>query len=418
MKQRTEQRTESIFQELKKNSSFDFNQAVKDLMSGKKLTGEDGVLTPLIKELVETALLAEVESHIADDALLGKSNRRNGYNSKTVKTHSGTFELDTPRDRNGSFEPQMVKKHQTMLSDEIEERILSMYALGLSYADISKHIQEIYQISISSSTINAITDKIIEKVKEWQSRPLERVYPFVWLDAIHYNIKEDGVYVHKAVYTVLGVDLTGKKDVLGLYISESEGASFWLSVLTDLKNRGIEDILIVAVDGLKGFPEAIKSIFPKTEVQLCVIHQIRNSLKYVASKNQKEFIQDLKPVYKAINKETAESELLKLEEKWGKKYPVVIKSWKDKWDNLSAYFKYPHEIRRIIYTTNIIESVHRQFRKLTKTKGAFPNENSLLKLLYLGIQNAKKKWTMPVQNWGLTLSQLSIFFPDRIEKYL
>ena len=412
------QRTESIFQELKKNSAFDFNQAVKDLMSGKKLTGEDGVLTPLIKELVETALSAEVESHIAQDALSGKANRRNGYNTKTVKTHSGSFELDTPRDRSGSFEPQMVKKHQTMLSDEIEERILSMYALGLSYADISKHIQEIYQISISSATINAITDRIIEKVREWQSRPLERVYPFVWLDAIHYNIKEDGVYVHKAVYTVLGVDLNGKKDVLGLYISESEGAAFWLSVLTDLKNRGIEDILIAAIDGLKGFPEAIKSIFPKTEVQLCVIHQIRNSLKYVASKNQKEFIQDLKPVYKAINKETAESELLKLEEKWGKKYPVVIKSWKEKWDNLSAYFKYPQEIRRIIYTTNIIESVHRQFRKLTKTKGAFPNENSLLKLLYLGIQNAKKKWTMPIQNWGLTLSQLSIFFPNRIEKYL
>ena len=412
------QRTESIFQELKKNSAFDFNQAVKDLMSGKKLTGEDGVLTPLIKELVETALSAEVESHIAQDALSGNKNRRNGYNTKTVKTHSGSFELDTPRDRSGSFEPQMVKKHQTMLSDEIEERILSMYALGLSYADISKHIQEIYQISISSATINAITDRIIEKVKEWQSRPLERVYPFIWLDAIHYNIKEDGVYVHKAVYTVLGVDLTGKKDVLGLYISESEGAAFWLSVLTDLKNRGIEDILIAAIDGLKGFPEAIKSIFPKTEVQLCVIHQIRNSLKYVASKNQKEFIQDLKPVYKAINKETAELELLKLEEKWGKKYPVVIKSWKDKWDNLSAYFKYPQEIRRIIYTTNIIESVHRQFKKLTKTKGAFPNENSLLKLLYLVIQNAKKKWTMPVQNWGLTLSQLSIFFPDRIEKYL
>ncbi len=412
------QRTESIFQELKKNSAFDFNQAVKDLMSGRKLTGEDGVLTPLIKELVETALSAEVESHIAQDALSGKTNRRNGYNSKTVKTHSGSFELDTPRDRSGSFEPQMVKKHQTMLSDEIEERILSMYALGLSYADISKHIQEIYQISVSTATINAITDKIIEKVREWQSRPLERIYPFVWLDAIHYNIKEDGVYVHKAVYTVLGVDLTGKKDVLGLYISESEGAAFWLSVLTDLKNRGIDDILVAAVDGLKGFPEAIKSIFPKTEVQLCVIHQIRNSLKYVASKNQKEFINDLKPVYKAVSKEIAESELLKLEEKWGKKYPVVIKSWKDKWNNLSAYFKYPQEIRRIIYTTNIIESVHRQFRKLTKTKGAFPNENSLLKLLYLGIQNAKKKWTMPVQNWGLTLSQLSIFFPDRIEKYL
>ena len=328
----------------------------------------------------------------------------------------------------------MVKKHQTMLSDEIEERILSMYALGLSYADISKHIQEIYQISVSTATINTITDKIIEKVREWQSRPLERVYPFVWLDAIHYNIKEDCVYVHKAVYTVLGVDLTGKKDILGLYISESEGAAFWLSVLTDLKNRGIDDILVAAVDGLKGIftnikafsfykpfakiSEAIKSIFPKTEVQLCVIHQIRNSLKYVASKNQKEFINDLKPVYKAVSKEIAESELLKLEEKWGKKYPVVIKSWKDKWGNLSAYFKYPQEIRRIIYTTNIIESVHRQFRKLTKTKGAFPNENSLLKLLYMSIQNAKKKWTMPVRNWGLTLSQLSIFFPDRIEKYL
>ncbi|MHB8292972.1 MAG: IS256 family transposase [bacterium] len=401
-----------------KKPSFDFNSAVKDLLAGKKLTGDDGILTPLIKELVETALSAELNSHIAQDVLKGNRNRKNGSTSKTVKTSEDSFELDTPRDRDGSFEPQIVKKYQTSLSSDIEDRILSMYALGMSYTDISRHIEEIYRISVSPATISAITDKVIDKVKEWQSRPLEAVYPFIWLDAIHYKIKENGTYRHKAVYTVLGVDLSGKKDVLGLYLSESEGANFWLSVLTDLKNRGIEDILIASVDGLKGFPEAINSIYPKTEVQLCIVHQIRNSIRYVASKNQKEFMADLKPVYKAVSKDLAEKSLLDLEEKWGKKYPMVIKSWKDKWSNLSNYFKYPPEIRRIIYTTNIIESVHRQFRKLTKTKGAFPNDNSLLKLLYLGVMNASKKWTMPVQNWGLTLSQLSIFFDGRLDNYI
>jgi transposase-like protein len=343
-------------------------------------------------------------------------------------------------------EPQIVKKYQTTISDEIEERILSMYALGMSYNDISGHIEEIYRISVSTATISAITDKIITKVKEWQARPLESIYPFVWLDAIHYKVKEDGKYISKAVYTVLGVGMDGKKDVLGLYLSESEGANFcprlrlrnfaygyvssgfqpcgippsatWLGVLTDLRNRGIEDILIASVDGLRGFPEAIKAIFPQTEVQLCVVHQIRNSLKYVASKNQKEFMKDLKPVYQAVSKEAAELELDKLEEKWGDKYPIVISSWRNKWDNLSAYFKYPAEIRKIIYTTNIIESVHRQFRKLTKTKGAFPNDTSLLKLLFMGILNAKKKWTMPVHNWSLTLSQLAIFFEGRLDESL
>ncbi len=403
---------------INKKPSFDFNSAVKDLLAGKKLTGEGGILTPLIKELVETALSAELDSHIAQDALKGKKNRKNGVTSKTVHTSQDSFELDTPRDRSGSFEPQMVKKYQTSLSNEIEEKILSMYGLGMSYTDISKHIEEIYQISVSPATISTITDKIIDKVKEWQSRPLEAVYPFMWLDAIHYKVKDNGTYRHKAVYTVLAVDLSGKKDVLGLYLSETEGANFWLSVLTDLKNRGVEDILIAAVDGLKGFPEAINSMYPKTEVQLCVIHQIRSSIRYVASKNQKEFVSDLKPVYKAVSKDLAEKALSDLEEKWGKKYPMVIKSWKDKWENLSAYFKYPPEIRRIIYTTNIIESVHRQFRKLTKTKGAFPNDNSLLKLLYLGVVNASKKWTISVPNWSLTLSQLSIFFPGRLDKYI
>jgi len=293
-----------------------------------------------------------------------------------------------------------------------------MYALGMSYRDISSHIEEIYQINLSTTTISNITDKIIDKVKEWQARVLEEVYPFIFLDAIHYKIKENGNYVSKAVYTILGINLQGRKEILGLYLSESEGANFWLSVLTDLNNRGVKDILIASVDGLKGFPEAINSIFPNTEVQLCIVHQIRNSLKYVASKNQREFMKDLKKVYQAISKDEAEIELDKLEEKWGNKYPIVINSWRNKWDNLSNYFKYPKDIRKVIYTTNIIESVHRQFRKLTKTKGAFPNENSLLKLLYMGIQNAQKKWTMPIRNWSLTISQLAIFFEGRLDKAL
>ena len=397
---------------------FDFNKAVKDLLAGKKISGKDGVLAPLIKQLVEAALEAEIESHITDEVIKGKKNRRNGYNKKTIKSSDGEFELATPRDREGSFEPQIVKKHQTTISDEIEEKILSMYALGMSYNDIANHIEEIYRISLSTATIGTITDKIISKVKEWQQRPLEAVYPFIWLDAIHYKIKENGKYINKAVYTILGVRLDGRKEILGLYLSESEGANFWLQVLTDLNNRGVQDILIASVDGLKGFPEAINTIFPKTEVQLCIVHQIRNSLKYVASKNQKEFMKDLKLVYRAISKEAAELELDRLEEKWKDKYPIVINSWRNKWENLSNYFKYPEPIRKIIYTTNIIESVHRQFRKLTKTKGAFPNENSLLKLLYMGIQNAQKKWTMPIKNWNLTLSQLAIFFEGRLDKAL
>jgi transposase-like protein len=404
---------------MKEEIEFDFDEILAEFRKGKRLTGNGGLLAPLIKQLTEAALEAEVESHIANDVLSGKPNRKNGFNKKTIKsTSDGTFELETPRDRNGTFEPQIVKKHQTTISDEIEEKIISMYGLGMSYRDITSHIEEIYQVSISTATISAVTDKIITKVKEWQSRPLEALYPFVWLDAIHYKVKDGGKYVSKAVYTILGVRLDGRKEVLGLYLSENEGANFWLSVLTDLQARGVEDMLIASVDGLKGFPEAINAIFPQTEVQLCIVHQIRNSIRYVASKDHKEFAKDLKLIYQAPTKELAEDELLKLDEKWGKKYPLVIKSWQSKWDNLSVFFKYPADIRKIIYTTNIIESVHRQFRKLTKTKGAFPNENSLMKLLYLGIQNASKKWTMPVRNWSLTISQLSIFFEGRIDKYL
>lgn len=395
--------------------NFDFDTALSALQNGQALTGEDGVLTPLIKQLTEAALSAELEAHLEP---AGTSNRKNGTTSKNIKSSSGSFELDTPRDRSGSFEPQLVKKHQTHLTDEIEGKILSMFGLGMSYRDITAHIAEIYALDISSAMISSVTDKIIPMLKAWQQRPLESIYPFVWLDAIHYKMKENGRYESRAVYTVLGLNMEGKKEILGLYISENEGANFWLSVITDLNNRGLDDILIACVDGLKGFPEAINAIFPNTEVQLCIVHQIRNSMKYVASKNQKEFMKDLKPVYKAATLEAAETALDELEEKWGSKYPIVIKSWRSKWQNLSVYFKYPADIRRVIYTTNAIEAVHRQFRKLTKTKGAFPNENSLLKLLYMGIQNATKKWTMPIQNWNLTLSQLSIYFEGRLDDAL
>lgn len=394
------------------STPFNFEQALKALQEGQPLTGKNGILTPLIKQLTEAALSAELDSHLANDL---EANRRNGSSKKTIKSSSGSFELATPRDRNSSFEPQLVKKHQNTLSDEIEQKIISMYALGMSYSDISKYIEEIYAFRVSSATLSAVTDKIIPEVKQWQHRPLERVYPFVWLDAIHYKVREEGRYQNKAVYTVLALDLEGKKEVLGLYLSETEGANFWLAVLTDLQNRGVQDILIACVDGLTGFPEAINSLYPQTEVQLCVIHQIRNSMRYVASKHHKAFMADLKPVYRAVSKEAAEIALEELEQKWGKQYPLVVQSWRRKWQHISTYFKYPETIRKVIYTTNAIESIHRQFRKLTKTKGAFPNENSLLKLLYLGLKNAQQKWTMPIHNWNLALSQLAIYFEGRLD---
>ena len=357
-------------------------------------------------------LQAEIDSHLAQDL---EKNRKNGYSEKTMRTEHGEFLLKTPRDRNGSFEPQAVKKNQTHMSDEIEKKMLSLFSLGNSYSQIIDYIEEIYGVSFSKPAITAVTDKLIPMLEEWKKRPLDAIYPFVYLDAIHYKVREDGHYITKAFYTVLGVTVEGKKEILGLYLGENEGAKFWLQVLTDLHNRGVKDILIASIDGLKGFPEAINAIFPNTEIQLCIVHQIRNSLKYVASKNQKQFAGELKTVYQAFTKEEAEAALDKLEAKWGKKYPIVFDSWYNNWENLSNYFKYPADIRRIIYTTNIIESVHRQFRTLTKTKGAFPNDNSLLKLLYAGIRNAEKKWTMPIRNWSLTISQLNIHFKERLK---
>src|SRR5574344_1922825 len=347
---------------------IDVEQFANDLKAGKSIGGANGALGSLIKQLTEAALAAEIDSHLAKDL---SNNRRNGYSSKTMKSDHGTFELDVPRDRNGNFEPEIVKKNQTSMTSEIEDKILSLFALGNSYSQIAKYIEDFYCVGFSKATISAVTDKIIPMLNEWKTRPLEAVYPFVFLDAIHYKVKEDGKYISKAFYTVLGVRVDGKKEVLGLYLNESEGAKFWLQVLTDLQNRGVKDILIASVDGLKGFPE-----------------------------------------------EEALYELDKLEEKWGKKYPIVFQSWRNKWENLTVYFQYPEDIRRVIYTTNIIESVHRQFRTLTKTKGAFPNDDSLLKLLFMGIKNAEQKWTMPIRNWSLTLSQLAIHFEGRLDDSL
>jgi len=394
----------------KKLDNFDIHKFHKEFEESVKKGNPMESMAPLFKMLLEATLEGELDNHLNSE----DENRRNGKSKKTIKSPAGSFELVAPRDRESSFEPQIIRKRQTEIGDIFGEKIIALYGLGMSYAAINQHLREMYETEIDESTMTSITDRVIPMLREWQARPLEVVYPILWLDAIHFKVKDNGKAESKAVYIVLGINEAGLKEVLGIYLSESEGANFWLSVLTDLKNRGVNDILIASVDGLKGFPEAIESIFPKTEVQLCIVHQIRNSLKYVVSKEQKEFMKDLKEVYKATNKEYAEQKLLELSEKWGKKYPLVIKSWMTNWERLSQYFKYPPEIRKMIYTTNPIESLNRQIRKITKTKGMFSSPNALEKLLYLAIQNISKKWTSPLPNWAMTISQLSIFFEGRL----
>lgn len=388
--------------------------ALEQLRSGVSLTGKDGAFAPLIKEFLETALQAEMDAHL-DVQERQNGNKRNGKGTKRIKTSTGEVEIETPQDRLSSFEPQIVRKRETILADNLAPKIIGLYGLGMSFRDISEHIKEMYDVEISHSTLSEITDRIIPKVKEWQNRPLESVYTIVWLDAIHYKAKDGGKVVGRAVYNVLAVNTEGRKDLIGMYVSETEGANFWLSVLTDLKARGVKDILIACTDNLAGFSEAILSVFPQADVQSCIVHQVRNSLKYVASKDQKIFMNDLKKVYQAPNKSQAETELLNLEEIWGKKYPVVIRSWNNNWEKLSTYFQYDESIRKLIYTTNAVEGFHRQIRKVTKTKGAFPNDMALLKLIYLATMNVSKKWTQPLQNWALTVQQLCIKFGDRMK---
>ena len=382
------------------------------------LMGKDGAIKKLLGKSIEQMLESELTEHLGYDKYspIGKNsgNSRNGKTHKTLKNDNGEIEITVPRDRNAKFDPVIVKKYEKTIGP-IEDKIISMYAKGMTTRDIQTHVTELYGIDISPTLVSNITNKLIDLAEQWNSRPLEKAYSIVFFDAIHYKIRDEDTrkVVSKAAYTSLAIDFEGHKDLLGLWVSEAEGANFWLTVLTELKNRGVEDIFIACIDGLKGFPEAINSVFPKTEIQLCVIHQIRNTLRYIASKDQKEFMKDLKPVYKAATEEAASLNLKTLEEKWGTKYPLPIKSWKNNWDNLATFFKYPQEIRTAIYTTNAVEAVHRQFRKVTKSKSLFPNDDALKKMLFLAYRDLSKKWTMPIRNWALVISHFSIYFEDR-----
>jgi transposase-like protein len=400
---------------------FDYESFKQDAMKEvlrKKRSGEkisiDELTKPMLKEFLETLLAAEMEEHLDEDQR-NEGNRKNGKSRKQVKTKEGTFELETPRDRHGTFEPEIVPKRQTLISEEIEDKVLRLYSRGMGVRDITEHIEEIYHFTLSPTALSAITDRVIPMIKEWQQRPLESVYCFVWMDAMFYKVREDGKVVSRAVYNILGINSRGTKELLGMYVSESEGARFWMQVLEDLKNRGVQDILITCIDNLKGFAEVIENVFPKTEVQSCIVHQIRNSLKYVSWKDSRAFITDLKTVYQATTKELAEDNLNALEEKWGKKYPAVIKSWRENWHKLSTFFRFPQEIRKVIYTTNIIEGFHRQVRKVTKTKGAFTSDMALLKLIYLATMRMVEKWTKTIADWAIVASQLQLLYGERAQ---
>ena len=389
-------------------------EIIHGMYQGKPLLGPQGLLTQIAKDLTELALQGEMEAHLTENSLDEGNNRRNGLSSKMMKSAAGSFELEVPRDRNGTFDPQLVRKRQTTLTNELDSKILALYGLGTSYGDISSHLQDIYGVDVSPATISAVTDKLLPQITEWRNRPLESLYSIVFLDAMFFKAKQENKVVTKVIYNIMGITRSGHKEILGFYACESEGSHFWLGVLNDLKARGVEDILIACIDGLKGFPEGIQAAFPHTEVQLCIVHQIRNSIKHVASKNQKSFMKDLKTVYQGETKDLAEYNLLQLDEKWGKQYPMVIKSWQTNWDNLTTYFKYSSDVRRLIYTTNPIEGFHRQVRKYTKTKGAFTSENALFKLIFCAINNIIAKWNQPLPNWALTISQLDIYFPNRL----
>ena len=394
---------------------------LRNIMKGLDVKSFDDlkdVFKLMVGEMLENGLEGELDDELGytkyDYRNKSSENSRNGYSIKTLKTSFGETEIKVPRDRDGEFEPQLVKKNQTTLTGDIEEKILSMYAKGMTTSDIETHIQDIYGLECSDSTISRITDKILPVVREWQSRPLEEVYAVVFMDAIHFHVRSEGQIVKKAVYIAIGINMDGLKEVLGMWVGENESAKFWLSVMNGLRNRGLQDILIACVDGLTGFPAAIEAVYPKTEIQQCIIHQIRNTTKFVSYKDIKALMADLKKVYAAIDEQTALSELENFDEKWGNKYPKIAISWREKWANLSTYFKYPQEVRTLIYTTNAIEGFNRQLRKVTKNKGVFPTDDSLLKMLYLAMMDITKKWTGKRREWGQIHSQLEIFFADRL----
>jgi putative transposase len=394
---------EEVAQELGKATSID------------DFYGKDGIFARLFSKTIEEMLEAELSAELGYERYQAEGrnsgNSRNGHYTRKMRTSGGDAEIKVPRDRNGEFQSELLKKN----SNEIEQKITAMYAKGMSTRDIQDMLSELYGIDVSPDTISAITDKVWPLVEAWQNRPLAPVYAILYLDAIHIKLKRDGKIDNVAVYNVLGVDLDGHREILGHWIGDgAEGANFWLSVITDLQNRGVQDVFIAAIDGLTGFKDAIQSVFPKTQVQRCVIHQIRQSLKYVVWKDRKAFTADLKTVYQAATREKAEANLLQLEQTWGNKYGAAVRSWQNNWDDLATFFEFPKEIRRLIYTTNSVEGYHRQLRKVIKTKGSFPAEQSVRKLLYLATMNITRKWTAPIQNWPLILNQLAIRFEDRM----
>jgi putative transposase len=394
------------------------DELIKDYKDPEDLLGESGLLKELTKALLERAMESELTHDLGYEkndkgSLKATSNRRNGKSSKRVQSKHGEIELKVPRDREAEYEPQIVKKHQKRF-DGFDDTIISLYTKGLSTREIRDHLEEIYGVEVSPALISSVTDSVMEDVRGWQERPLEAVYPIVYLDALRVKMRVDGTVTNRCVYIALGVNLSGKKEVLGLWSSENEGAKFWLSVLTELKNRGLEDIFIACVDGLKGFTEAIESVFPKTVTQLCIVHQIRNSLRYVASKDRKEVATDLKPIYKANKEDEALVNLEEFSEKWDSKYPIIAKSWRNNWQQIATMFQFSGEIRKAIYTTNAIESLNYSLRKITKTRASFPTEEAAFKLLWLGINKASKKWTMPIRNWPLALNQFAIKFEGRM----
>ena len=383
----------------------DVQHALRDIFSGT------------LQEMLEAEMDQNLGYEKHDDSNKQTENRRNGHSKKTVRSEYGDITLDVPRDRDGEFEPLIVKKHQKSVAG-IEEQILLLYAKGVSTREIQDHLQRLYGIEVSPTLISNVTNKIMPLIKEWQNRPLPNIYAVVFMDAIHFNVRQDGQIIKKAAYMSVGIDLEGRKDVLGIWIGEHESAKFWLNVLNELKNRGVQDILIICVDNLTGFSEAIAACYPESEVQKCIVHQIRNSIRYVSYKDVKKIIAGLKPIYTASTEDAALEEMNSFETAWGEKYPLIVRSWRQNWAEIATFFKYPPEIRKIIYTTNTIESYHRQLRKVTKSKSIFPSDEALLKMLYLATQDVLRKWTGRVQNWGLILLQFSVFFPEKVKPHL
>ena len=398
---------------------FDFEafvrQAGEQLRSGKPFTGSEGVFTPLLKHILEASLEGELDSHLKETRK-GSRNRRNGHTQKNIQSSLGGFEIFSPRDRNSSFDPQTVSKRQRVISDDIDKKILGLYSRGMSYSDIQAHLKEIYGVELSDGTLTAITDRIIPAIKEWQNRPLETVYPVIWLDAMHFKVRQDGAVKNRAIYSILAVTIEGQKEVIGIYFGDSEASAFWRSVLNDLKMRGVKDICIACIDNLKGFADAIEDVYPATEVQLCLVHQMRNSMKYLAYKDLRACVKDLKQVYKAVNVQMGLHYLDEAEKKWGSKYAIIFKSWRTNWNRLSKFFDYTSAIRRIIYTTNPIESYHRMVRKVTKTKGAFSSEDAIVKQIYLATINANTKWEGQMLGWPSVRIELINYFGERLLK--